>query len=93
MKAVIIALLVGLVLIAGCQKAAAPVAPTEPSAQPSAPEAAPTEPTTGSAPVLQEDQAVIDRYVTACKAGNAGLCATLKNKYNMDVSPEPKAAQ
>jgi len=35
-----------------------------------------------------DTDATIDRLIKACKAGNKGVCAVLKDKYNIDVEPE-----
>lgn len=95
----IAAILVGLLLIVGCSKPAvqeaAPVTPTAPAVEPVAPEpvAEPVKTVTGNEPVLDKDQATIDRLTKACKAGNAGVCVTLKNKYGITVEKESAAQQ
>jgi PBP1b-binding outer membrane lipoprotein LpoB len=100
----VIAVLVALLFVVGCSKSAdtsdvktttAPAAPTapaatEPAAQPA--ETATVASPTGNAPVLNTDQAVIDRLTKACQAGNAGVCATLKNKYGLEVKPGSQEA-
>jgi PBP1b-binding outer membrane lipoprotein LpoB len=95
-----IAIVAIMLLMVGCGKTAAPeaapVAPQQPAAEPAAapvaePAAAPVS-ATGNEPVLNTDQAVIDRLTKTCQAGNVGVCTTLKNKYGIDVKPGSKEA-
>ena len=94
-----IAIVAIMLLMVGCSKpavpAAAPVAPQQPAAEPAAPVAEPAAApvsATGNEPVLNTDQAVIDRLTKTCQAGNLGVCTTLKNKYGIDVKPCSKEA-
>jgi hypothetical protein len=97
-----IAIVAIMLLMVGCGKTAAPVAapvapqqPVAPAAEPAAPVAEPAAApvsATGSEPVLNTDQAVIDRLTKTCQAGNLGVCTTLKNKYGIDVKPGSQEA-
>jgi len=96
MKAIhMIAILVALLLIVGCKPAAKeetakPVA-TQPT-QVSEPVAV-ENPETSVAASKDElsyegSDPAIQRMITACKAGNVGVCTTLKTKYSIDMSPD-----
>jgi hypothetical protein len=93
-----IAIVAIMLLVVGCSKPApapaAPVQPSAPAAEPAAPAAEPAAPVsaTGKEPVLNTDQAVIDRLTKTCQAGNLGVCTTLKNKYGIDVKPGSQEA-
>jgi|GEM_PF-5490366 len=96
MKAIhMIAILVALLLIVGCKPAAKeetakPVA-TQPT-QVSEPVAVENPETTTAAAKdelsYEGSDATVQRLIAACKAGNVGVCTTLKNKYSIDMSPE-----
>lgn len=100
MKGHIAILLAVLILIAGCgQKAtpeAAPQEPSAPAAPAEEPAVVPAEETTTTAPAQQvtdANQATVDRYTAACKAGNKGLCAALERQYGITVTPDSKSAE
>jgi hypothetical protein len=90
MKAVYIGImLVGLLLIAGCKSAPEEVVAPEP-----APAPAPVEKTNEVTTEIAEQKADLSfesadetaqRLIKACEAGNAGLCAVLKNKYGIEL--------
>jgi len=75
-----------------------PEAPAEeaetPPALPEAPAEAPAE---EESELSDAEQAQIERLKTACERGNAGLCAALKNRYNIDwppaVTEEPETVE
>ena len=90
----IIAILVALLLIVGCNKEVAPE--PEPVAPEPEPEPVEEEPTVAEdAPAAASEGLSYEsvderaqRLIDACKAGNAGLCAALKTQYGIEVSPD-----
>ncbi len=68
---------------------AAPEAAPEAPAEEAPAEEAPAEEVVEEEPELTEaDMSQIERLKTACERGNAGLCAALKNRYDIDWPPE-----
>jgi PBP1b-binding outer membrane lipoprotein LpoB len=97
MKTYIIAILVALLLIVGCNKEvvpeAEPVVEEVPEAEPVVEpveetvvaENAPASSSEGLSYETVDERA--QRLIDACKAGNAGLCAALKSQYGIEMSP------
>ena len=104
----ILAVMVSLIIIVGCKPMPVePAVQAAPTPAPAAPvvEATP-EPATEVMPDVEGDIAAqkeelsyegadetAQRLIQACKAGNAGLCATLKNRYGIDMSPASTEAK
>ena len=101
----IIAVLIVLLLIAGCKQAVeeeVPVVAPEPEPEPEVEEVveevepavaedAPAKASEGLSYESVDERA--QRLIDACKAGNAGLCAALKTQYGIEVSPEGELAE
>ena len=97
MKTYIIAILVALLLIVGCNKEVVPETepvveetPVEepvmvPETEQAVAEDAPAAASEGLSYETVDERA--QRLIDACKAGNEGLCAALKNQYGIDMSP------
>jgi hypothetical protein len=90
----IVAILVALLLIAGCKSEPVvepePVVVEEPEPvvveEPSVAEDAPAAASEGLSYESVDERA--QRLIDACKAGNEGLCAALKTQYGIEVSSE-----
>jgi len=86
----VIAILVALVLIAGCKKSVEETTPEieSESAVEEVPEVT-TEIAQQKEDISYESaDATAQRLIEACKAGNMGLCSALKTKYGIEMSPE-----